>query len=529
MAGRPPLFRVPKPDVDPVLQEIKLRADMRRQSVAKRFDPDLGETWEEAEVRLKEIREDVGKYGEYVMGLAPADIHSLWNRAADDVIHRRVPQNKVLFIAPPNSAKSTWNSIIRPAHYLGLHPDHSLLFFTSSDPMAQTFASAVKGILTADEKHRTIFPEKDARPDKVRGWSGEGLYLKGTPPASKDPAYKAVGFGASVMGARANGIILDDPLDQKQAQSETEQRRAKSYYDETVTPRLQIDGGWMIGVMTRFHENDFASHLIRLAKESGDWLVFETPLLAVEGKIDPLGREPGQILWPEHFTESFLAYEQRRLTIAQFNLIHQGDPTGMGGDVFETEEWFQDLPENFWSEIMPQCKTIQAWDLAFSEQKRACFSVGITAAVDSSLNMYILHIVRKRYTILELEDVMVQLAENTKPMLVGIEYSTFHQNLTAGIARRVMERKMVNIQLVRPDRDKTARARLPAGRAQHGMVFVNKKAPWYRAFITECLGFPNTKYKDQVDAFSLLALLVQKLGESVRLEKPIPVRTTMSA
>jgi predicted phage terminase large subunit-like protein len=529
VAGRSPLFRVPKPDVDTVLQEIKVRAEIKKSSVGRRFDPELGDSWEEAESRLATMRTDVGKYGEYVLGLTPADIHSLWNRVADDVITGKVRQNKVLFIAPPNSAKSTWNSIIRPAHYLGQHPDHSLLFFTSSDTMSNTFASAVKGILGDSEKHRTVFPDRDARPHVKRGWSGEGLYLRGTPVASKDPAYKAVGFGASVMGARAHGIILDDPLDQKNAESETEQRRAKSYYDATVTPRLQIDGGWMIAVMTRFHENDFASHLIRLAQESGDWLVIETPMIATEGKPDLLGRNPGDVLWPDHFTQKYIDAEKRRMTVSQFNLIHQGDPTGMGGDVFETEEWFQDLPLNFWSEIMPNCQVVQAWDLAFSEQKRACFSVGITAAVDSSLNMYLLHVVRKRYSIAELEDTMVNLADNTNPILVGIEYSSFHQNLTMGVARRILERRMMNIQLVRPDKDKTARARLPAARAQHGMVFVNKKAHWYHAFISECLGFPNTKYKDQVDAFSLLALLVQKMGENVRTGRPIQIRTTLSA
>ena len=89
---------------------------------------------------------------------------------------------------------------------------------------------------------------------------------------------------------------------------------------------------------------------------------------------------------------------------------------------------------------------------------------------------------------------------------------------------------MCNIQLPRPDKDKVTRARLPAGRAQHGKIFVDKRRPWYRAFISELLGFPLTRYKDQVDALSLLTLLVQNLGEDRRDRRGLrAVETAMSA
>jgi predicted phage terminase large subunit-like protein len=97
--------------------------------------------------------------------------------------------------------------------------------------------------------------------------------------------------------------------------------------------------------------------------------------------------------------------------------------------------------------------------------------------------------------------------------VIGIEESRFHQELTRAMVRRVLGQVMCNIQLVRPDADKTARAMLPAARAEAGKVFVNRDAVWYRTFMQECLGFPNTRYKDQVDAFSLAAFLVERLSE----------------
>jgi hypothetical protein len=328
--GRTPLYDVPAPDADAVLQEIAIRYKAGKTIAKQTFDPILGSTYEEAERALSEMRTDVGKYSKYVFGIEPARVHRLWNNAMDDVIQRRCRQNKLLIIAPPNSAKSTYASIVRPAYYLGQNPDHHLLFFTSSDEMSKTFGSTVRLALEQNERHRSVFSENLCRPDRKRGWSSDGLYLKGTPPAAKDPAYKSVGFNATVMGARAHGIILDDVMDQKDAVSDIEQQKAKNYYTQTIRPRLHTSQGWLVAIMTRFHENDLASHFIKLAEESGEWLVIRTPMLAEETG-DILGRYPGESLWPEQYTPEFIKATQAGMTIAEFNLVYQGDPTGMGG------------------------------------------------------------------------------------------------------------------------------------------------------------------------------------------------------
>jgi predicted phage terminase large subunit-like protein len=154
----------------------------------------------------------------------------------------------------------------------------------------------------------------------------------------------------------------------------------------------------------------------------------------------------------------------------------------------------------------------------------------MTAAVDKDLNMYILHVSRARLNDLGIEDEMVRAISLAKPVLVGIEESTFHMKATRALVQRVLGRIMCNIQLPRPDKDKITRARLPAGRAQHGKLFVDKRRAWYRTFVSECLGFPLTRYKDQVDTLSLLTLLVQNLGEDIRERRGIrQLETAMSA
>lgn len=507
---------LPEAQAEPMLKETLIRAAARKRAAATAlFHSELGETPEEVEQELAKIRGDINRYGEYVYGFKATNFHEYWNQAIDDVIYRRVPQNKILLIAPPNSAKSTWASVIRATHYLGNHPDEHIITVTSSDPNAKDFDSVWTRTVEDSEKFKALFPGPDVKPYKKMGWSSDGRYLRGIPEGDRHPTFRSVGLNGSVMGARAN-VILDDPMDQKTAQSEAEQRKAKNYLDQTLIPRLQPDVGWMIAVMTRYAEQDLGGHLVRLAKESGDWLYIRTPMVAELD--DPLGRKPGELLWPERLNAAYVANERRRLTTGEFNMIHQGDPSGIGGDVFKSESWFQDLPENFWKDIFKTCKILVVSDTAFSEKKSACFSVIMTIAIDPQFNMYILHCFRDRLTMPKLENVFVSIIQLSKPIIVGIEEDNFHKHLTRQMARNIMSRRMCNMRLIQPDKDKRSRALLPAARAENGRLFVDKRYDWYPILIKECLGFPRSGYADQVDTLSLGAHVANLLEEYMQTD-----------
>jgi predicted phage terminase large subunit-like protein len=335
----------------------------------------------------------------------------------------------------------------------------------------------------------------------------------------------------SVMGARANGIILDDVLDQKQAESDIEQAKAINYYTKTVVPRLNTQDGWLLAVMTRFAEGDLGGHFMKLAEQSGDWLIIRTPLEAEDG--DPMGRLPGESVWVDQFPPEFIAATKKSMSIAEYDLVYQADPRGIGGDIFTNEFYFKDLPPNFWQEIFPQCFTAQAVDLAFSKNKRTCFTVILTYAVDANFNMYLLHVDRNRYQVRDSEERLKELIRLTKPLVTVIETENFHDAMIRSMVIRIMSEIMCDIRLDKPEADKIARARLPAGRAEHGFMYADREAPWYRTFMSELLGFPNSTFKDQVDALSLAALTVQKMEEQAtrlkRSSKPVQTQMVMSA
>ncbi len=439
---------------------------------------------------------DITEYGAQAHNLTPARHHAVWLQAVAETISAQSEKRKLLIIAPPGHAKSTWISLVFPPWYLATHPDHSVLFFTSSDTMARQFGTTVRLTLESNEQHQTAFPQGEGRPDKARGWSTDGLYLAGAPAGSKDPSYRALGYGASVIGGRAHGIILDDPLTQEQAQSAVEQVKARQYHDMTVDSRLHPDG-WEIAIMTRWHESDLASHL--MAKP--DWRTVAMPALGYWSE--------DAALWPERFPREWLLAKQQDIGGPLFNCLYQGDPSSLGGSVFKEAAWFRPFPPNFSTSGL---RIVQYWDLAYSEKTSADYTCGLTLGIDAAKQLYVLNVIRKRMSPQQVEDAMVEAIHLWRPCVVGVEEAAYKQLATRDLVRRVNAQALAGVLSVKVSTDKVTRALLPAARAEAGLLYCDRSAPWAEAFIAECLGFPLAAHDDQVDALSgAMQLAIEKL------------------
>jgi predicted phage terminase large subunit-like protein len=264
-------------------------------------------------------RNNLAVYMKLVHGLTPARHHHVWIEKITALVQGRLlgpdghPRRRLLLIAPPGAAKSTVISGAFPPWYLGNHPDHHLLALTAGDTQSGQFTGVVKATMAANDRHAVVFPSPECRPDIDRGWSNDGLFLKGSPQVEKEPAYRSASYFEAVIGSRAHGIILDDPLTQQQAQSDTESRRAISHYDITVDSRLHPDA-WVIAIMTRFSDFDLAAHFM----DKSTWEVLLMPALGDSAR----GQYPwGQALWPERYSVEWLEEKRRDLGSAQFNCL----------------------------------------------------------------------------------------------------------------------------------------------------------------------------------------------------------------
>ena len=122
----------------------------------------------------------------------------------------------------------------------------------------------------------------------------------------------AVGTQAAVTGRGSQVMIIDDPhKDREQAESPTMREKVWDWWTGTARERLEpmpwAPFGVVIVMATRWHVDDFTGRLVgrKVDAEAGGqrysppWVEYRLPALAE--LEDPLGRQPGEALWPERY------------------------------------------------------------------------------------------------------------------------------------------------------------------------------------------------------------------------------------
>jgi len=495
--------------------------------------PSTEPAFTDAQAVAETARHYLDCYAAFVYAILPAAHHQEWCERIQDVVEDRPlyldgttksRKRKLLLTAPPGHAKSTYVSLVLPPWYLGKHPDQNVLFYTSIGPNAANFDGTVAATFDENRRHQLVFPDLACRPNKPRGWSSDGRFLRGLPIHGKDPSYRSASYSSNILGGRAHGYIMDDVLSQEDSQSETQQAWAKNRFQGTIDTRLHPNG-WAIGIMTRWHELDLPSYLAGLP----DWEHVNYPALT-GGDTDrtaPNGDATyawGRALWPDRFPESFL--QLKRLADPDlFEAYWQGDPTTLAGSFFKGA-MFQPLPPDFdkrpptgGKSLLERLVRVQCWDLNFSSKETADYTCGITLGVDfGTMRFYVLRVARDRCEERDHDEFIGKEILLAKPHLVGILKGAFHrsgtvEDLIRRLQRTLMGRVATSIVGIEETTDKVVRARLVVPYGNQAQLYVNKAAPWYPAFLSELLGFPARANDDQVDALAGAFKLALEFGQ----------------
>jgi hypothetical protein len=216
---------------------------------------------------------------------------------------------RLMLFEPPGHAKSTYASILYPGYYVGRNPDKQLIAASHTKDLAAQFGRKVRNLFGADEWPFAVQLAEDSQ--AADQWS-----------TGKGGGYYAVGVVGKVHGRRADGIIIDDPIGSRaDADSKLTREAVWQWYKTDLRTRMK-PGGFIILIQTRWHTDDLAGRLLPktydgrtgwvTSTEGEKWCVVNLPALAE--KNDPLGRKPGEALWPEWWTQARMEAERRAQT-----------------------------------------------------------------------------------------------------------------------------------------------------------------------------------------------------------------------
>lgn len=244
------------------------------------------------------------------------------------------PHGRLMIMAPPGSAKSTYASVVAPSWYLGRQQGRRVILASYGDDLARRHGRRTRQLLKAPET--TAILQCGLEPDS-RAADEFGL--------TNGSEYIACGIMSGITGNRAHGIIIDDPVKgREQADSEVIRERTYQAYEDDLLTRL-IPGGWVVIINTRWHEDDLCGRILpeNWIGQSGDMPcrdgnVWRVLCLQAECQTssDPLRREIGQMLWPEWFDAKH--WQQFRLNRRTWSSLYQQRPAPDDGILFRRDD-----------------------------------------------------------------------------------------------------------------------------------------------------------------------------------------------
>ena len=252
---------------------------------------------------------------------------------------------------------------------------------------------------------------------------------------------------------------------------------------------------------TRWHEDDLAGRI--LEAEGSKWDVVSLPMEAGVG--DPLGRKPGDILWPEWFTQEMMDGAKRDTRV--WSALYQQEPSPETGDYFRAE-WLRTI------DVLPARDTLHVYgasDYAVTS-KGGDYTVHVVVGVGNDDRMYVLDLWRGQSDSSEWIEAWCDLVRKWKPREWAEEGGQINAAVGPFLEKRARERGAYTYRRQFPSRhDKSVRAQSIRGRMATLGLYLPKHVGWRVDLEAELLRFPAGKHDDVVDSLSLIGQLLDTI------------------
>jgi len=421
---------------------------------------------------------------------------------------------------------STYGSVVAPTWAMGRFPGTRVILASYGSDLARKHGRRARQIARS-ERYKSIFSTNIS----VDTSAADEWALTNT------SEYLACGILSGITGNRAHGIIIDDPIKGRQeADSETVRQRSWDVYQEDLRTRL-VPGGWEILIQTRWHEDDLAGRLLPKAYngESGiihcndgrDWYVVCIPA-ECERNDDPLGRQPGEYLWPQWFSEEH--FKPFKAVARTWSALFQQRPQPEQGTYFK-KEWFkryhpEELPKALfyygssdYAVTPDEAVTIKDEENSTEHGILGLDHLGDVWVMDwwtgkSEADVWI--------------DAQIDLADTWKPFAWFGEKGVIRRAIAPFLRTRMRERNIYfRDEWIAVVASKAIRARAFQGRASQGKVHL-PYGPIGDRIIDQCVRFPTTKIDDCVDVMSLFFLALEEAHPAILEVVPEILRKTLA-
>lgn len=426
----------------------------------------------------------------------------------------------VIISAPPRHGKSELMSIHAPPWIQGNYPNHKIIIASYSASLSQKHSARGKDIF---EKWGPILWNIKPNPSQYSRefWTTE-----------KGGEVKAIGIGGGATGFGADDLFIEDyHSDPKEAESKVYRETNWDWWQAVANTRLHPHATVVI-FSVRWHEDDLIGRILKQKKEEGDRFPFDLKyvnLPAIAEEADPLGREPGEALWPWWADEEQLEFTKGAVGSHVWSALFQGHPSARGGTLFLRDNfryWYIDGPTGDFICVRKEREPIRIKKQAqfkrhvkldpSIEEKKTSDPTGMAAWYYSD-----------NHRVWLLNDVCKEIIPHTKISFTALNFAFKNKCTEIGCENEKLGKVLVKqsagndeiggikipfVEVKIGKLDKYARATTMANYMENERVFFKRDAPWLADYEDELVKFPRGEHDEAVDITSMADEMETKMS-----------------
>ncbi len=435
---------------------------------------------------------------------------------------------KLLINIPPGFSKSLSTNVFFPAWEWGPRGQPGLRYISASYSQDLTYRDNRRGRqLINDPKYQRLWGDRFA--------ISSDQDAKGKYENDKRGFRFATSVSGVATGERGDRIIVDDPHNLKEAESERKRQQVLQWFSEVLPSRVNDPKtAAFIVIMQRVHEND-VSGLI-LSSETG----YEHLCLPMEYESDHphLGKssigfsdwrnEEGELLWPEYYDRDSVNKLKADLrswggSYAEAGQLQQR-PSPRGGGMFKRAWWrFYRSPvgllgrpagcSDHRAELVPGVfdEVVVSCDAAFKDSSKGS-RVAILVIGRKGPFRYVLDNRTDHMTFRQTCDRLLEVTHLWNARRVLVE-----DKANGPAIIDTLRQSIAGVIAIAPEGGKESRASAIQPAVESGHVMLPEGAPWLADLVSEFSAFPVGQHDDQVDALSQALIYMTASRDVARL------------
>lgn len=459
-----------------------------------------------------------------------------WLRRKRDPKYKQRARN-VVFNLPPGSGKSRLISVIATAWFWIHCPSWSVLCLSANPDVATRDASLCRDLVTSDWYVQTF---------GIRWTIRDDIDAKGKFKNTAGGERQSRGITSKVVGNRTDALLIDDPNDMYDVQSESSRREINSRFDESIYNRLKdLRIGLRFMIQQRGHEDDLTGHWTRT--DPGTLLVALPLEFDPERRaVTPWGSDPRKAandnIHAERYTDEVIEEAKRRLGTIGFEGQYNQRPGARGGNLVKRSHirafslpftcpandgarfpWPTGCSElapfvirekpmavgTHWTKRLDLDWWILSVDATFGSTSDSASNVGLLVWAGKGANRFLFEDRSAPMTFpATCEAILAVLKEYPTIRRVLVE-----KRAAGGPIIQTLTSRITGLIPFEPKGSKEARFHATSPQFESGNVYLLVGGQWVKPYVEEVTMFPKSPKNDRVDATSQLLLYAeQNLG-----------------